>query len=209
MGVCMCGGFDNHVGVSVICVLVFLYCLYCVFVLFRLCIFILICFVCTSIRTAATEWQLNCSSSSNNNIIIIIVDRNVVLHSMMVCVSRKTCVQIWLGFKLRNFSTVNVARKAPIWAPKWLHSKLVISKLYNLGTQASFRRGSFNTAKIQDLPFIVTLSTVASSSRKPTSSATTWHLQCSGQGGADKGTCCSTKAWATCPYLVVSQLQQR
>ena len=29
--------------------------------LFRLCIFIVICFVCTSVRTAATEWQLNCS----------------------------------------------------------------------------------------------------------------------------------------------------
>ena len=32
-----------------------LYCLYFVFVLFRLCIFILICFVSTSVRTAATE----------------------------------------------------------------------------------------------------------------------------------------------------------
>jgi len=32
-----------------------LYCLYCVFVLFRLCTFILICFVCTSVRTTATE----------------------------------------------------------------------------------------------------------------------------------------------------------
>jgi hypothetical protein len=30
-------------------------CIYCVFVLFRLCIFILICFVCTGVRTAATE----------------------------------------------------------------------------------------------------------------------------------------------------------
>ena len=29
-------------------------------VLFRLCIFILICFVCTSVRTTATEWQVNC-----------------------------------------------------------------------------------------------------------------------------------------------------
>jgi hypothetical protein len=29
--------------------------LYCVFVLFRLCIFILVCFVCTSVRTTATE----------------------------------------------------------------------------------------------------------------------------------------------------------
>jgi hypothetical protein len=37
------------------CIYSVLYCLYCVFVLFRLCIFILICFVCTSVRTAATE----------------------------------------------------------------------------------------------------------------------------------------------------------
>ena len=28
---------------------------------FRLCIFIPICFVCTGVRTTATEWQLNCS----------------------------------------------------------------------------------------------------------------------------------------------------
>jgi len=56
--VCVC------VGVFVICVLVFT--VFCIvrslfFVLFRLCIFILICFVCTSVRTAATDWQLNCS----------------------------------------------------------------------------------------------------------------------------------------------------
>ena len=58
------------VSVLVICVLVFtvfLYCLYCVFVLFRLCIFILICFVCTSVRTNATDWQLNCNNNNNNN----------------------------------------------------------------------------------------------------------------------------------------------
>ena len=41
-------------------------CLLC-FVLFRLCIFILICLVCTSIRTTATEWQRNCSNNNNNN----------------------------------------------------------------------------------------------------------------------------------------------
>ena len=44
-------------GVLVTCILVFA--VLCV--LFRLCIFILICFVCTSVRTTATEWQLNCS----------------------------------------------------------------------------------------------------------------------------------------------------
>ena len=52
VGFVMCGCFDSYVGVLVICVLVFLY---CVFVLFRLCIFILICFVCTSVRTTATD----------------------------------------------------------------------------------------------------------------------------------------------------------
>jgi hypothetical protein len=31
------------------------------FVLFCLCIFILVCFVSTSVRTTATKWQLNCS----------------------------------------------------------------------------------------------------------------------------------------------------
>jgi hypothetical protein len=52
-----CGRFGNMCT----CIYCVLYCLSCVFVLFRLCIFILICFVCTSVRTTATEWQLNCS----------------------------------------------------------------------------------------------------------------------------------------------------
>jgi hypothetical protein len=30
-------------------------------------IFILICFVCTSVRTTATEWELNCNNNNNNN----------------------------------------------------------------------------------------------------------------------------------------------
>jgi len=54
----MWGCSDDCMGVLVICILVFtvfLYFLYCVSVLFRLCIFILICFVCTSVRTTATE----------------------------------------------------------------------------------------------------------------------------------------------------------
>ena len=50
VGVCMCG-FCN-VCTCIDCVS---YCLYCVFVLFRLCIFILICFACTIVRTTATE----------------------------------------------------------------------------------------------------------------------------------------------------------
>ena len=53
----MCGCFGNMCT----CIYRVLYCLYCVFVLFRLCIFILICFVCTSVRTSATEWPLNYS----------------------------------------------------------------------------------------------------------------------------------------------------
>ena len=52
--VCGCSG---NMCTCIYCVL---YCLYCVFVLFRLCIFILICFICTSVRTTATEWKLNC-----------------------------------------------------------------------------------------------------------------------------------------------------
>jgi len=64
--VCVCGvgvfwqlcGYFGNMCTCIYCVL---YSLYCVFVLFRLCIFILICFVCTSVRTAAIEWQLNCS----------------------------------------------------------------------------------------------------------------------------------------------------
>jgi len=62
--VCVC------VSVVVICVLVFtVFCTFCTvfFVLFRLCIFILICFVCTSVRTTATEWKLNCSSSNSSS----------------------------------------------------------------------------------------------------------------------------------------------
>jgi len=44
-------------GVLLICVIVYtvLYCLYCVFVLFRLCIFNLICFDYTTVRTTAAE----------------------------------------------------------------------------------------------------------------------------------------------------------
>jgi hypothetical protein len=61
--VCVCGGFvmNGYFVNMCTCIYCVLYCLYCVFVLFRLCIFILICFVCTSVRTTDTEWQLNCS----------------------------------------------------------------------------------------------------------------------------------------------------
>ena len=58
-------------GVLVICILVFtVFCIVCAvfFVLFLLYMFILI---CTSVRTTATEIQLNCSY--NNNILFIYI----------------------------------------------------------------------------------------------------------------------------------------
>jgi hypothetical protein len=48
--VCVCVGFVMCGCFGYMCT-----CIYCVFVLFRLCIFILICFVCTGVRTTATE----------------------------------------------------------------------------------------------------------------------------------------------------------
>jgi hypothetical protein len=61
--VCVCVGFVicGCLGNMCTCIYCVLYSLYCDLVLFRLCIFILICFVCTGVRTTATEWQLNCS----------------------------------------------------------------------------------------------------------------------------------------------------
>jgi len=53
----LCGCFGNMCT----CIFCVFYCLYCVLVVFRLCIFILFCFVCTSVRTTATEWKLCCS----------------------------------------------------------------------------------------------------------------------------------------------------
>jgi hypothetical protein len=63
----MCGRSDNcvcffrNMYACICCVLYclycILYCLYCVFVMYRLCIFIPICFVCTGVRTTATEWR--------------------------------------------------------------------------------------------------------------------------------------------------------
>jgi len=52
MGFVMCGCFGN----MCVCICCAMYGLYCVcLVLFCLCTFILICFVCTNIRTTATE----------------------------------------------------------------------------------------------------------------------------------------------------------
>jgi len=66
--VCICGFFNVWfclcVDVLVTCVLVFtVFRIVCIvfFVLFHLCTFILTCFVYTSVRTTAVEWQLNCS----------------------------------------------------------------------------------------------------------------------------------------------------
>ena len=64
VGFVMCGCFGNMctcIYYVLYCFYCVLYCLYCVFVLFLLCIFILICFVCTSVRTTATDLKLNCS----------------------------------------------------------------------------------------------------------------------------------------------------
>ena len=52
---CVCVCLYVCVGVMCICIYFILYCLYCVFLLFRLRIFILTCFVCTIVRTTATE----------------------------------------------------------------------------------------------------------------------------------------------------------
>jgi len=68
-----CGCFGNMCT----CIYCLLYCLYCVFVLFHVCIFILICFVCTSVRTTATEWKLNCTSSGgsgrSSGVVVVVV----------------------------------------------------------------------------------------------------------------------------------------
>jgi hypothetical protein len=57
VGFVMCGCFDNSVGVLVISVLVFtVFCDVCTcFWIVSICLYILICFVFTSIRTTATE----------------------------------------------------------------------------------------------------------------------------------------------------------
>jgi hypothetical protein len=55
----MCGCFDNCVGVVVICALVFtVFCIVCTvffYFIFRVGAYIQYCFVCTSVRTTATE----------------------------------------------------------------------------------------------------------------------------------------------------------
>ena len=55
VGICVGFVMCECVGNMHIFVYCVLYCLYYVFALFRLCIFILVCFVCTSVRNTATE----------------------------------------------------------------------------------------------------------------------------------------------------------
>jgi len=61
--------FDDCVVVLVICVLVFVVFFVCTVFLYCFVYeyFIPICFVCTGVRTTATEWKLNCSNNNNNN----------------------------------------------------------------------------------------------------------------------------------------------
>ena len=62
--VCVC------VGVLVTCVIVFtVFCIVCTVFLYCFVYVYLfhICFVCTSVRTTATEWELNCDNNNNNN----------------------------------------------------------------------------------------------------------------------------------------------
>ena len=59
VGFVMCGCFGNMCT----CIYCVLYFFVLCFLLFRLCVFILICFVCTSVRTTATEWK----KKINNN----------------------------------------------------------------------------------------------------------------------------------------------
>ena len=64
VGFVMCGCFGN-ICTCIYCVL---YSLYCDVVLFRLRISIVICFICTGVRTTATGWQLSyCKNNNNNN----------------------------------------------------------------------------------------------------------------------------------------------
>jgi len=55
VGFVMCGCFDNCFGNMCTCIYCALDCVYCVLVLFPLCIFILICFVCTSENSIAVN----------------------------------------------------------------------------------------------------------------------------------------------------------
>jgi hypothetical protein len=76
-----------------------MYCLYRVFVLFRLCIFILICFVCTSVRPTATEWKLNCSNNNNNT------NNNINNSSQLHSPRKNPCFQFSKGLSvLRSLS---------------------------------------------------------------------------------------------------------
>jgi hypothetical protein len=63
VSVCVCVGFImcGYFGNMCTCIYCFVFFVLWFFVLFRLCIFILICYVCFSVRSSATELQLNLS----------------------------------------------------------------------------------------------------------------------------------------------------
>jgi hypothetical protein len=73
--VCVCVGFVTFWCFCNMCICIYrvLYCLYC-FVLFRLCIFILICSVCTGVRTAAVSISDNANRSNNNNVPLNVIN---------------------------------------------------------------------------------------------------------------------------------------
>jgi len=97
----MCGCFDNMYN-----------CIYCVFVLFRLCIFILICFVRTSVRTTATEWQ--------SQLVIIIM---IILLLLLLNRDEEKCMR-------KNF--VRVAKDFVIlYIINWLVLITVVESVYS------------------------------------------------------------------------------
>ena len=59
--------FWKYLYLYLLCWVLFVLLLYCII---YVCLFLFV-FVCTGVRTTATEWQLNCSNYSNNIIIII------------------------------------------------------------------------------------------------------------------------------------------
>jgi len=87
----------------VLCVLCFVLCLLCFvlcvpcFVLFRLCMFILICFVCTSVRTTATEWQ---QLRVVVLVVVVVVVVVVVLYVLVFTVFCIVCTVFFVLFRL-------------------------------------------------------------------------------------------------------------
>ena len=136
MGVCMCGFCNVWVfwqlcgcyGNMCACIYCVLYCLYCVFVLVLLCIFILIYFVSTSIRTIATEWKLNCSNdddddddcddnnNNNNNNMIVVLWHCTALPVTPVETFFKINLQ---SFRRKNLSLWGTIRRNPTYLKEY------------------------------------------------------------------------------------------